>query len=869
LHGPRSRVDPRGFPERRGPGGPITPMKQGASAKDRLTRLGGAVRLAREATALRRVSGDLERSARRDDARNAAMLEAVRDGIFLVDNAQTITEFNPAAERMFGLKRAAAIGRAIDDLIEPSVVAGVPGTPLRVTLAGPELPGKRLEMTARRANGSLFPVELTLSRLSTQGDAQIAGVFRDISERKSHEAAGLERQRQSAFAQDVGVAFTVCCTLDAMLNLCAQLMVTHLDCALARVWTRTLDKDSLELLASAARDVSQDGPGVAPVDPLPLDEIVRERRTVATNTVIGDPRIDQAWASAHSIVSFVGYPLIVGERVVGVIALFGSQPFPETTVQSLSYVAHAIASAIERARVEAELRQADERVRFAHASAGIGIWELDIGSGRAAWSDTLFSMHGLAPASSAPTGDAYLAMVHPDDRTATMQTIASISTIGPVMVEYRILWADGSIHWLDVRSQPGCATDGRPACLIGVAFDITERKRLEEQLRQSQKMDAIGQLAGGVAHDFNNLLTAILGYSKLAADDLAPGDQRRLDVEEVIKTAHRAASLTKQLLAFSRTQVLHSTSLDLNELITSVSGMLRPLIGEQIALELALASDLALVRADASQIEQMVINLSVNARDAMATGGCVTLQTANVHLDGSPGESVPAIAPGWYVMLAVIDHGTGMDEHTKRHLFEPFFTTKDRGKGTGLGLATVYGIVKQSNGHIRVESELGRGSTFRVYLPRAGRAVSSALAAAAVPAPTGGSETVLLVEDEAGVRNLASRMLRDAGYSVLEAAHGQDAELIFAQHPDAIDLLVTDVIMPGTSGPDLYRRLVAEQPGLKVVFISGYATEAMARQVQLDRSQPYIQKPFTAAQLVSGVRRALDDERAASPKESA
>ena len=282
--------------------------------------------------------------------------------------------------------------------------------------------------------------------------------------------------------------------------------------------------------------------------------------------------------------------------------------------------------------------------------------------------------------------------------------------------------------------------------------------------------------------------------------------------------------------------------------------MFRRLIGEHIALDLVLADDLALVRADAGQLEQVVMNLVVNARDAMEQGGRLTIKTANAQLHASSGLPHQAVLSGWYVMLAVADDGIGMDEKTKRHLFEPFFTTKERGKGTGLGLATVYGIVKQSDGYIWVDSEPGRGSTFTVYLPRTERQTEAASPAAASVARHGGSETVLLVEDEAGVRYLARRMLEHAGYRVLDAASGHDAESIFAGHPGSIDLLITDVVMPGMSGPDLFRRLAVQQPGLKVVYISGYATEAMARQLKLDRGQPHVQKPFTADQLVSYVR---------------
>ena len=423
---------------------------------------------------------------------------------------------------------------------------------------------------------------------------------------------------------------------------------------------------------------------------------------------------------------------------------------------------------------------------------------------------------------------------------------------------FRTVAPEGDTRWVEWRGRVLCETEMTATRIVGVSTDVTERKLLEAQLRQAQKMEAIGQLAGGVAHDFNNLLTAILGYAKFAADTLPAGEQCRNDVEEVIKAAHRAAGLTKQLLAFSRTQVLQSTAVDLNVLVTGVSDMFRRLIGEHIALDLVLADDLALVRADAGQLEQVVMNLVVNARDAMERGGRLTIKTANAQLHASSGLPQQAVLSGWYVMLAVADDGIGMDEQTKRHLFEPFFTTKERGKGTGLGLATVYGIVKQSDGYIWVDSEPGRGSTFTVYLPRTERQIDAASPAAAPVARHDGSETVLLVEDEAGVRELARRMLERAGYRVLDAATGPDAEAIFAGHPGSIDLLVTDVVMPGMSGPDLFRRLAVAQPGLKVVYISGYATEAMVRQLKLDRGQPHVQKPFTADQLVSHVRAVID-----------
>jgi PAS domain S-box-containing protein len=685
----------------------------------------------------------------------------------------------------------------------------------------------------------------------------------DLAERKSDDAAVRERHRLSAFARDVGVAFTQSVTLAAMLDLSAELIVSHLEAALVEIWTRKPQAEGLELRAGAGRVSAADDPdGPGPRMRCTLDDVVRDRRTLVANAVAGDPRIDQAWAAAHGVVSFVGYPLIVGEQVVGVIAMFGCAPFSDATVQAISYIANAVASAIERQRIEQELLTSDERTRFALEAARMGIWELDLRTRRVNWSETMASILGCPPGLFDGSEEAFFGLVHADDRDTTRQAIeGAIVARQDFDVAFRAVGPDGVTRWIESRGRVRYDPDGVPTQIVGADTDVTERKLLETQLRQAQKMEAIGQLAGGIAHDFNNLLTAILGYAKFAADALVPGDQRRLDVEQVIKAAQRAAGLTKQLLAFSRKQVLRSTLVDLNALVTGVSQMLSLLIGEHIEIEMVLAPDLGLVRADAGQLEQVVINLAVNARDAMGQGGRLTLETANLQLHAASGSPGQAVIPGWYVMLAVIDRGVGMDEDTKQHLFEPFFTTKEPGKGTGLGLATVHGIVKQSDGYIWVDSVAGRGSAFKVYLPRIERPVEVDASAARLRSPDEGSETVLVVEDEAGVRNLARRILENAGYHVLEAANGRDAEMIFAQNRDAIDLLVTDVIMPRLNGPDLFRRLVAEKPGLKVVYVSGYATEAMARQVGLDRSQPYVQKPFTADQLASQVRNVLDGRR--------
>jgi PAS domain S-box-containing protein len=427
-----------------------------------------------------------------------------------------------------------------------------------------------------------------------------------------------------------------------------------------------------------------------------------------------------------------------------------------------------------------------------------------------------------------------------------------------VVDEKRYRRRDGSFVWGRVNMSVHRDAEGQSQHFISVIEDITDRRILEAQVRQANKMDAVGQLASGVAHDFNNLLTVILGFAELVTGDVAIPTQHGKDLGEIIKAAQRATGLTKQLLAFSRQQVLNAAPLDVNGLITEMAGMLRRLIGEHIEVTLALAPDLSLALADRGQLEQVVMNLMVNARDAMLGGGRVTIETTDVELENSSFHE-ETIMQGRYVMLAITDTGSGMTKETRQRLFEPFFTTKETGKGTGLGLSTTYGIVKQSKGYIWVYSEPGQGTTFKVYLPRANRDVPVQVAGAVVTPPVkGASETVLLVEDEVGVRQLSKRILDNAGYRVLQAANGDDAERLFARHADSIDLVVTDVIMPGCGGPELLRRLQVRAPALRVLYMSGYTDQSAAHKAGIDRGLPFVHKPFTAAEFVRHVRDALD-----------
>src|SRR6266540_2778483 len=413
-------------------------------------------------------------------------------------------------------------------------------------------------------------------------------------------------------------------------------------------------------------------------------------------------------------------------------------------------------------------------------------------------------------------------------------------------------------RWFQTIKVPLRMPGQEATTMLWVATEITERKRLEEQLMQSQKMEAIGQLAGGVAHDFNNILTAIVGYTDLLTAEF-DGNARQLeDLEEIRKAARRAAALTRQLLAFSRKQVLEPRVIDVNGVVMNLDKMLRSLISENIELKTALATELAAARADPNQLEQVIMNLAINARDAMPEGGTLTIETGNATLDQAYAAQHVSVIPGEYVMLAVSDTGCGMDHDTQARIFEPFFTTKPPGRGTGLGLSTVYGIVKQSGGNIWLYSEVGKGTTFKVYLPAIEAAPEPAGKPAAAEPSVRGGGTVLVVEDDDQLRRLAHRALAAQGYLVLEADRGATALDLAKRHKGAIDLLLTDVVMPDTNGRKLADALRATRPGLRVLFMSGYPDGAIGKHGILEHGVAYLAKPFTTEAITRKVREVLE-----------
>jgi two-component system, cell cycle sensor histidine kinase and response regulator CckA len=559
-------------------------------------------------------------------------------------------------------------------------------------------------------------------------------------------------------------------------------------------------------------------------------------------------------------VDWMGAPLKAGSAIFGVVALQSYDEnirFGQNDKEILTFVSQHIASAIDRKRQEEALRESETRYRSLVHSAVYGIYRSSVDGRFLDVNPALVSMLGYESADEllqvSLRTDLY---VDPEQR---MRLISTHERSRPVQnVEVRWRRKDG--RPLTVRLSGRAITDsqGEIKEFEMIAEDVTERRLLEDQLRHSQKMEAIGRLAGGIAHDFNNLLTVIKGYSELVLEELDNTDPLRCEVEEVQKAADRAAGLTRQLLAFSRQQVLAPRVLDLNQVIRNMDRLLHRLLGDEINLTINLDPNLGRAKADPGQIEQVVMNLAVNARDAMAAGGKLMIETVNTELDESYVREHVAVKPGPYVMIAVSDTGVGMTEDIRSRIFEPFFTTKEPGKGTGLGLSTVYGIVKQSDGYVWVYSEAGIGTTFKVYLPRVDAPLDIIPNRGNGLPVHRGTETILLVEDEDGIRALVRQLLSRQGYTVIESRNGGEALLLCERHQGKIDLLLTDVVLQQMSGRELAQRLTLVRPEMRVLYISGYTDDAIVQHGVLNAGTAFLQKPFTTDALIRKVRQLLN-----------
>jgi len=830
-------------------------------------------------------------------------------------------------------------------------------------------------------SGEVVDVEISSHPLNYGGKPAVVVTVQDITERNRAQVALLERIATTALTADVGMSLNRAHDLQPCLASCAEALIAHLDAAGACVWT--MDETGFVLELQAATGVAanrSDRFARVLVGQTGIGRIARFRRAHFTNEAIGDREVDeQEWISAERLQTFVGCPLMVESRVVGVVAVYSSAALSEVAMTAIASTADLIALGIarhhaegarrllanivansddaiigatidatiiswnagaerlfgytkdevigrsaailrpdgdprhfadqidrmrrgervsdndavrrrkdgslvpvaitlspivdtanqlsgvsatirdvsERIRAERALRDAEERMRFALEASQVGVWEANMRTGAAWWSETCEKMHGLAPGTFSRTYDAFIDRIDPLDRPdAILRLERAQREQTDARLEYRTTWPDGAVRWISCVGRFFYDAQGAPRRGAGIMVDVTERRSLEEQLRQAQKMEAIGQLAGGIAHDFNNLLTAILGFSSFVAESLDEHDRRRADVEEIKSAAERAAALTRQLLAFGRKQILDVHVLRLGDVVRDLTPMLRRLLGESVELTTTIG-ERDLVKADPGQLQQVLVNLAVNAKDAMPEGGRLTIETSDVRLDEAFAKRHPSATIGPHVLLSVTDTGHGMDADVQKRIFEPFFTTKPKGQGTGLGLATVYGIVKQSGGWIWVQSEPRRGTTFTVYLPTTGE-VTKAPVQTAKERVKGGNETILLVEDEELVREWVCTVLSRRGYAVHAFGDPTKAISYAEQHPSRIDLVLSDVVLPEMSGKTMVAHVQERHPESRALFMSGYADHAIVQQGVLDPDTWFLQKPFSAEVVAGKVRQVID-----------
>ncbi len=518
----------------------------------------------------------------------------------------------------------------------------------------------------------------------------------------------------------------------------------------------------------------------------------------------------------------------------------------------------------ESKRTEERLQVSEERLDLALWGTGLGFWEWDVVTGDLRLGERWAEMLGYG-VGEVETFDRLLELVHPADRGRMQHALDAHlnSESAFYQDEHRIQTSSGEWRWvLDRGMVLERDETGKALRATGITLDLSERKALEARLHQANKMEAVGRLAGGVAHDFNNLLTAINGYADLALMGLDDDDPIASHIRAIKRSGERAASLTSRLLAFGRRQILQPRLIDLNRVARSMKKLLEPVIGEDVNLVQRLDPEVRRVNADVSQMEQVIMNLAVNARDAMPTGGTLTIETRNVEVGPSRAAALPGLRPGSYVLLSVSDTGCGMDEHTRARVFEPFFTTKPQGQGTGLGLSMVYGIVKQSDGYTEIETAPGSGTAVRIYLPPlsadAIEAITPEIEEEAEQEPLEGTETVLLVEDDGAVRQLMRAVLKNRGYDVIDAGSAEEAITLFQEGQGRIDMLVSDVVLPGMNGDDLAYDLQSRVDSLAVLLISGYPRGAIGMQHRLPSGTHFLQKPFSPSKLCQTIRSILD-----------
>ncbi len=704
----------------------------------------------------------------------------------------------------------------------------------------------------------------------------LAGVDRDITEQRRAEQRIRQLNRVYSVLSDINQTIVREKNPQTMLSAACRIAVENGQFRMAWIGLRSAPgqpikiaahagatDDTLELLHSMFSGDQQGG------DCVFTCQALQTGHDGVCSDLAHDPRT-ASWRNAALQRGYRGMaslPLKAGGKVIGIFNLYAGEPdfFDAQELQLLDELAMDISFAlevhereIERGRVEQVLRESEERFRQLAENIQEVFW-MTANNQILYVSPAYERIWGRTRSSLYESPRSWLDAIHPDDRAQVLRAAKAIQAGGSYDEMYRIQRPDGAVRWIHDHAFPVRGVKGEIVRIVGTAEDITERRQLEEQYFQAQKMEAIGQLAGGVAHDFNNLLTVIQGYGSLLLQGDQTLDETAIAAKEIVRAAERAANLTRQLLAFSRRQVMQPQSLDLNETVTALTTMLQRILGADVRLQLNAHQSPLMTHADAGMLDQVLMNLVLNACDAMPEGGQIVIETTEKSFTRNEAGTIPDARPGRYVSLRVTDTGCGISPENLSRIFDPFFTTKQPGKGTGLGLATVFGIIKQHNGWIQVDSEVGRGTTFQIFLPAAEDIAESRAGEIAKREPQGGTETILVVEDEPSVRMLMRAVLEPRGYQVLEAANGMEALRVWDQHQGLVHLLLTDIMMPeGISGLELATRLRDRSPQLRVIFTSGYSGDVAGRQLHLQEGENFIQKPFAPQRLLETVRRCLD-----------
>src|SRR5579872_208080 len=782
------------------------------------------------------------------------MFQAHPDGLSVADSSHQVLWANQKFSQMFGYTTSEIVGQDLEALVVPPERLAESNWVTESLARGERI---TLETKRRRKDGSLVDVSVSCAPLMLDGKVNgfYAG-YHDISDRKRVEALSSALYRvaeKSSSAHDLQQFFT------AVHSIVDELMHAK------NFYIALYDPASDMLTFPYFVDEQDSAPPSKQLGCGLTDYLIRSGEPLlATPEVLQEmeERGDVERSGSRSL-DWMGVPLRVNSHTFGALVVQTYSKnirYGERDKEILTFVARQVASAVEIKRNELALRRSEARYRSLVQSSVYGIYRSSLEGRFLDVNQALITMLGYESPEEVllldPERDIF---AQPREHARLIDEFRRTGRLDGIELKWKR--KDGGIITVRISGRAVSSADEPADVLEAIAEDVTDRRALEDQFRQAQKMEAVGRLAGGVAHDFNNLLMVISGYAEVMLAQLEPDNLLRDKALAIQQASDRASTLTRQLLAFSRKQLLELKVIDVNAIVADMERLLRPLIGEDVELTTQLAHSVGCTRADAGQLEQVIMNLVVNAKDAMPNGGKICIRTAAVTLDESYRPENTFIKSGPYVMICVSDNGQGMDRETQARIFEPFFTTKEKSKGTGLGLSTVYGIIKQSGGYVFVQSELGRGTVFTIYFPRVDGPSEARGNTPVCTAAVGGSETILLVEDEDSFRQLVRETLEARGYHVLEAGNADAALALAANRADTIHLVITDVVMPGLSGHELIERLVPSRPAMKALYLSGYAQDAFATPLPAEAQKTFLQKPFTLQSLARKVREVLSPTR--------